>query len=91
MLIAMMENTCQSVMAKSEKEWRKQVGSNRSKGRMRGGGLERSFLGMLGVGTKYVDSYDGKLGKHLPVCDCIVREIKEKTGDSNRSKGRRGC
>ena len=45
---------------------------------------------MLGVGTKYVDSYDGKQGKHLPVCDCIVRENKEKTDDSNRSKGRRG-
>ena len=43
MLIAMMGNTYQSVIAKSEKEWRKQVGSNRSKGR-RGGGLERSLF-----------------------------------------------
>ena len=34
MLIAMIGNTCQSVIAKSEKEWRKQVGSNSTKGRM---------------------------------------------------------
>ena len=33
MLIAMMGNTYQSVIAKAEKEWRKQVYSNRSKGR----------------------------------------------------------
>ena len=46
---------------------------------------------MLGVGTKYVDSYNGKQGKHLPVCDCILRESKDKTGDSNTSKGRRGA
>ena len=45
---------------------------------------------MLGVGTKYVDSYDRNWA-NLPVCDCIVREIKEKTDNSNRSKGRRGA
>ena len=32
MLIAMMGSTYQSVIAKSEKEWRKQIGSNSTKG-----------------------------------------------------------
>ena len=37
MLIAMMGKNCQSVIAKSEKEWRKQVGSNSTKGSGVGG------------------------------------------------------
>ena len=30
-----------------------------------------------GEGIEHVDSYDGK---HLPVCDCKVRERMEETG-----------
>ena len=37
MLIAMMGSTYQSVIAKSEKEWRKQVESNSTKGSGVGG------------------------------------------------------